>query len=68
MKFIKNFTRFFFQSTNVLIGIFFFPPGLPFGQLPVLEVDGVIIAQSHAIARFLAREFGTYATCPCMHL
>jgi len=24
---------------------------LPFGQLPILEVDGVVIAQSHAILR-----------------
>ncbi|CAI2332644.1 unnamed protein product [Caenorhabditis sp. 36 PRJEB53466] len=31
------------------------PP--PFGQLPLLEVDGKPLAQSHAIARFLAREF-----------
>ncbi|CAJ0564184.1 unnamed protein product, partial [Mesorhabditis spiculigera] len=30
----------------------------PFGQLPLLEVDGVIIAQSITIARFLARRFG----------
>ncbi|XP_064596196.1 hematopoietic prostaglandin D synthase-like [Liolophura sinensis] len=30
----------------------------PFGQLPVLEVDGENLAQSHAIERFLAREFG----------
>ena len=33
-------------------------PTLPFGQLPVLEVDGVIIGQSMAIARFLANEYG----------
>ena len=31
---------------------------LPFGQLPVLEVDGAIISQSMAIARYLANEFG----------
>jgi len=30
----------------------------PFGQLPILEVDGVKIAQSCAIARYLARQYG----------
>ncbi|XP_005093139.2 probable glutathione S-transferase 7 [Aplysia californica] len=30
----------------------------PFGQTPTLEVDGKLIAQSTAIAAFLAREFG----------
>merc|ERR1711997_819228 len=33
-------------------------PSLPFGQLPVLEVDGVTIGQSMAIARYLANEYG----------
>jgi len=33
-------------------------PSTPYGQLPVLEVDGVQIAQSYAIARFLARRHG----------
>jgi len=33
-------------------------PQLPYGQLPVLTVDGVTISQSIAIARYLANEFG----------
>jgi hypothetical protein len=34
---------------------------MPFGQLPVLQIDGSVkIAQSMAIARFLAREFSLY--------
>lgn len=32
-------------------------PTTKFGQLPVLEVDGVQIAQSYAIARYLARQY-----------
>uniref|UniRef100_A0A915A6L8 Uncharacterized protein n=1 Tax=Parascaris univalens TaxID=6257 RepID=A0A915A6L8_PARUN len=31
---------------------------MPFGQLPVLEMDGKRLAQSHAIEKFLARMFG----------
>lgn len=30
----------------------------PFGALPILEFDGLALAQSLAIARYLAREFG----------
>ena len=30
----------------------------PFSQLPILEVDGQVLCQSHAIAVFLARELG----------
>merc|ERR1711971_454022 len=33
-------------------------PSLPFGQLPVLEVDGNTVCQSMAIARYLASECG----------
>jgi len=33
-------------------------PKTPFGQLPVLNFDGVEIAQSMAVARFLGKEFG----------
>ena len=32
---------------------------MPFGQLPVLEMEGgVTLCQSRAIARYLARKFG----------
>lgn len=33
---------------------------LPYGQLPVIEVDGVMIAQSAAIARFCGKVAGLY--------
>jgi len=35
-------------------------PSLPFGQLPVLDHNGVRIAQSVAIARYLAKLYGLY--------
>ncbi|EDV25618.1 S-crystallin 4 [Trichoplax sp. H2] len=30
----------------------------PFGQLPILEVDGKVLCQSNAIVAYLAKEFG----------
>lgn len=31
---------------------------MPFGMLPVLEIDDQVVAQSNAIARYLARIYG----------
>lgn len=31
---------------------------MPFGLLPVLEIDGKPVAQSNAIARHLAKQYG----------
>jgi glutathione S-transferase len=35
-------------------------PSLPFGQLPVLEINGTYIAQSVAITRYLAKQYNLY--------
>lgn len=32
--------------------------GMPFGMLPVLEIDGKAVAQSNAVARYLAKQYG----------
>lgn len=31
---------------------------MPYGMLPVLEINGKTIAQSNAVARYLARKYG----------
>jgi len=35
-------------------------PSTPFGQLPMLEIDGKCFSQSKAISIYLAQEFGLY--------
>ncbi|XP_049702481.2 glutathione S-transferase 2 [Helicoverpa armigera] len=35
-----------------------FKPKTPFGQMPVLEMDGKLYAQSYAIARYFGTKFG----------
>ena len=32
----------------------------PFGQLPILEVDGVVLAQSLSIMTYVAEQYGKY--------
>ncbi|KAJ8571804.1 hypothetical protein ON010_g5029 [Phytophthora cinnamomi] len=39
-------------------------PTLPLGQLPILEVDGVVYAQSTAIAHYAAKLAGLYPNDP----
>jgi glutathione S-transferase len=39
-------------------------PELPFGAVPVLEVDGRVIAQSNTINRFVGKLAGLYPTDP----
>lgn len=35
---------------------------VPFGQLPILDYNGRLVAQSHCIARYLAQKYGQYPT------
>ena len=55
-QFISKFYTLLIKVQYFLLSLQFI--GMPFGQIPVLEVDGEVIAQSTSIARFLAKEFG----------
>ena len=60
---------FFHFGTLKTRSLFYFPiSGIPFNQLPALEVDGkVIVGQSMAIARYVARDDGDWTRslkCP----
>ncbi|KYO38020.1 hematopoietic prostaglandin D synthase isoform C [Alligator mississippiensis] len=48
--------------SSVLSGLRF--TAIPFGKVPILEIDGVIIHQSLAIARYLAKENGVAGKTP----
>ena len=41
----------------------YFLKAMPFGRVPVLEVDGTKIAGGINILRFLGKRFGKYETC-----
>lgn len=36
----------------------------PFGKIPVLEDDGLLIYESRAIAKYLASKYGNGKLCP----
>jgi len=56
---VSNFEQFVLsgKKTSDLSKLTFLFAETPFGQMPVLYVDGTSIAQSGAIVRYLAREF-----------
>jgi len=47
-----------YEDIRLPMGETSFKSKAPFGQVPLLEVDGQTIAQSFAIYRYLARQFG----------
>eukprot|EP00199_Chlamydomonas_sp_CCMP681_P008557 CAMPEP_0119106804 /NCGR_PEP_ID=MMETSP1180-20130426/6329_1 /TAXON_ID=3052 ORGANISM="Chlamydomonas cf sp, Strain CCMP681" /NCGR_SAMPLE_ID=MMETSP1180 /ASSEMBLY_ACC=CAM_ASM_000741 /LENGTH=97 /DNA_ID=CAMNT_0007092193 /DNA_START=74 /DNA_END=363 /DNA_ORIENTATION=- len=59
-----------FKDTHVGFGAEWegLKPKAPFGQVPYLEVDGTIYAQSSAIERYAASLAGVYPTAPLEQL
>uniref|UniRef100_K3WQT7 Glutathione S-transferase n=1 Tax=Globisporangium ultimum (strain ATCC 200006 / CBS 805.95 / DAOM BR144) TaxID=431595 RepID=K3WQT7_GLOUD len=63
-------SRLIFTYANVaftddrVVGFSEMKPKCPFGQIPVLEVNGTLYAQSMAIARYAARVGGLYPQDP----
>lgn len=43
---------------------------MPYGTMPVLEIDGVMYTQSRALCRFLAGKVGLAGSTPeeCLHI
>ena len=44
----------------IAISVSFDTTDLPFGQLPILEVDGEVLFQSFCISKFLGKKFGEF--------
>jgi glutathione S-transferase len=49
-----------YESVKVTFGEHMKYDKLPFGQLPILEEDGFVLAQSATIARYVAKKVGLY--------
>lgn len=41
--------------------------GTPFGKLPIFEADGVVLAESQAISRYLAKKHGKNVVIQQLH-
>ena len=55
-----NLTLFAFNLKVAITELRFNFTDTPFGQLPMLEADGIVLCQSRTIGRYLANKFGKY--------
>ncbi len=62
-KRVGNFIYSIFWGTGIF-AISFPLSEMPFGVLPVLEVDGEVISESIAICRYIAKTVGLYGETP----